>query len=119
LKHFSAENVTIRSGSPLAGYPISPPGGDLERDVFHMAKALRPGTKPKSGLAATETMTRRSGSAPSELAPLNFKVTKAFRREFKTYASQHDMKMVELLQEAFRLVKEHHADSATDPKQFR
>ena len=42
------------------------------------------------------------------LAPLNFKVTKAFRREFKTYASQHDMKMIELLHEGFRLVKEHH-----------
>jgi hypothetical protein len=41
------------------------------------------------------------------LAPLNFKVAREFRREFKTFASQHDMKMVELLQEGFRLVKKH------------
>jgi hypothetical protein len=43
------------------------------------------------------------------LAPLNFKVSKEFRREFKTFASQHDMKMVELLQEGFRLAKVQHA----------
>ena len=42
------------------------------------------------------------------LAPLNFKVAREFRREFKTFASQHDMKMVELLQEGFRLVKKNH-----------
>jgi len=74
-----------------------------------MAKAFRRETKHKSGSPATETAVRRNGSEPATLAPLNFKVTKAFRREFKTYASQHDMKMVELLHEAFRLVKEHHA----------
>lgn len=41
------------------------------------------------------------------LAALNFKVARDFRREFKTFASQHDMKMVELLQEGFKLVKKH------------
>jgi hypothetical protein len=74
-----------------------------------MAKVSQLGTKQKSGSPAAEAVARRNGSGPAALAPLNFKVTKAFRREFKTYASQHDMKMVELLHEAFRLVKEHHA----------
>jgi len=74
--------------------------------VLHMANASRPGTK-QNNVSPGETMARRNGSEPAKLAPLNFKVTKAFRREFKTYASQHDMKMVELLHEGFRLVKEH------------
>jgi hypothetical protein len=74
-----------------------------------MAKAFQLETKHKSGSPKTETVIRRNVSEPAALAPLNFKVTKAFRREFKTYASQHDMKMVELLHEAFRLVKKHHA----------
>jgi len=56
----------------------------------------------------TASIANRDDSESAMLAPLNFKVTKAFRREFKTYASQHDMKMIELLHEGFRLVKEHH-----------
>ena len=75
--------------------------------MLHVAKASRLGAESKNGSSA-ETVARRDGSEPATLAPLNFKVTKAFRREFKTYASQHDMKMVELLRQGFRLVKEHH-----------
>lgn len=52
----------------------------------------------------------RKNVPPEGRAPLNFKVPKDFRREFKTYASQHDMKMVELLQQGFLLVKERHGE---------
>ncbi|MBC8065298.1 MAG: hypothetical protein H7Y17_10735 [Chlorobia bacterium] len=40
------------------------------------------------------------------LKPMNFRVPESFHREFKLYAVQHGMSMVDLLQEAFRLVKE-------------
>lgn len=43
---------------------------------------------------------------PAALTPLNFKVPERFHREFKTYAAQHGVSMLELLQEGFRLVKE-------------
>ena len=39
------------------------------------------------------------------LAPLNFRVPAVFRREFKTYAARHDLKLNELLRrscEAYR-----------------
>lgn len=75
-----------------------------------MAKALRPETILKNGAPATEA--DRNASKPATLAPMNFKVAKAFRREFKTYVSQHDMKMVELFHEGFRLVKERDVDRA-------
>ncbi len=75
-----------------------------------MAKSSRPGTRRKS-VSPTETIAHSNDSESATLAPLNFKVTKAFRREFKTYASQHDMKMVEVLHEGFRLVREHDADN--------
>ena len=39
------------------------------------------------------------------LTPLNFKVPEKFHREFKTYAAQHGVSMLALLQEGFRLVK--------------
>ena len=71
-----------------------------------MAKASQPAKRQKS-VRPTVSIAHRDDSESATLAPLNFKVTKAFRREFKTYASQHDMKMIELLHEGFRLVKEH------------
>ena len=36
---------------------------------------------------------------------MNFKVPPDFRREFKTYAAQHGISMLDLLQEGFRLIK--------------
>lgn len=38
--------------------------------------------------------------------PLNFKVPREFHRDFKTFAAQHSKKMVEVLQEAFALLKD-------------
>ncbi|RYB01340.1 hypothetical protein [Lichenibacterium ramalinae] len=38
-------------------------------------------------------------------APLNFRVSADFRREFKTYAAQHDLKLNELLRRAFDVYK--------------
>ena len=38
-------------------------------------------------------------------APLNFRVSSAFRREFKTFAAQNDLKLNELLRRAFDAYK--------------
>lgn len=37
---------------------------------------------------------------------LNFKVSPEFHREFKTYATMHNLSMVGLLDEAFKVLKE-------------
>lgn len=50
----------------------------------------------------------RTGGATKD-APLNFKVSAEFRREFKTYAAQHNMKLNQLLYEAFAALKATHA----------
>ena len=49
-------------------------------------------------------MVNRQGTAG--LTPMNFRVSTQFHREFKLYAVQHGMSMVDLLQESFRLMKE-------------
>jgi hypothetical protein len=63
--------------------------------------------------------TRKHPLSPSQLptdngdartAPLNFKVSPDFRREFKTYAAQHNKKLNQLLYEAFDVLKAHHAE---------
>jgi hypothetical protein len=40
------------------------------------------------------------------LAPLNFRVPAAFRREFKTYAARHDLKLNELLRRSFEAYRQ-------------
>lgn len=43
---------------------------------------------------------------PGNLTPMNFRVSAQFHREFKLYAVQHGISMVDLLQQSFRLLKE-------------
>jgi hypothetical protein len=61
------------------------------------AKPARSEMKPKS-------VDDREGSR-ADLTALNFKVPQAFHREFKTYAAQHGLSMLELLKTGFDLVK--------------
>lgn len=65
-------------------------------------KASRKGAPPP----IEKTVGNLEKPAPNELAPLNFKVPVEFHREFKTYAAQRGVSMVDLLQEGFRLIKE-------------
>lgn len=68
--------------------------------VVKGAAAPAPDMKARSAPEASD-----AGEVEGNQAPLNFRVSSAFRREFKTYAAQHDMKLNELLRlsfEAFR-----------------
>ena len=56
----------------------------------------------KGSAAPVDDMPTRSAAAPAKeeesgLAPLNFRVSAEFRREFKTYAAAHDLKLNKLL----------------------
>lgn len=42
---------------------------------------------------------------PDAVTPMNFRVSAQFHREFKLYAVQHGMSMVDLLQEAFAVLR--------------
>lgn len=44
------------------------------------------------------------------LAPLNFRVAAGFRREFKTYAARHDLKLNELLRRSFEAYRKAQGD---------
>jgi len=65
--------------------------------------------KTNSTSSAKETAARTNRDSNS-LTPLNFKVSAEFHREFKTYAAQRGVSMLELLQEGFRLVKERRSE---------
>ncbi len=44
------------------------------------------------------------------LTPLNFRVPAVFRREFKTYAARHDLKLNELLRRSFEAYRQAQGD---------
>jgi hypothetical protein len=61
-----------------------------------------------SALPAPDTATRAADDeGEGRGTPLNFRVSPVFRREFKTYAAQHDMKLIELLQTSFEFYIRH------------
>jgi len=55
--------------------------------------------------AMQETLGNLDTPRAGILVPLNFKVPDAFRREYKIFAAQHRMNMVDALLESFELLK--------------
>ena len=64
-----------------------------------------PGVAEELGVAPQRSLERKGEVA---LAPLNFRVSAAFRREFKTYAARHDLKLNELLRRSFEAYRRAH-----------
>ena len=70
-----------------------------------------------SAAPAHDMPTRSASLAPTPgpdpeggLQPLNFRVGAEFRREFKTYAAAHDLKLNELLRRSFEAYRKQHGD---------
>lgn len=56
---------------------------------------------------ASMTVSKDAGTG---LEPLNFRVSAAFRRDFKTYAAAHDLKLNELLRLGFDAYRKQQGD---------
>lgn len=76
------------------------------------------GGAPAAPAPVTEEPRVPAGAAPERegesgaggLSPLNFRVPASFRREFKTYAAQHDLKLNELLRRSFDAYRQAQGD---------
>ena len=66
------------------------------------APPVRSSTKP----VGSASVISFKHDQPDATTPMNFKVPKAFHREFKLYAVQNGLSMVDLLQESFRAFKD-------------
>ncbi len=69
----------------------------------------------KGSAAPADDMPTRSAAVPAKdeetgLAPLNFRVSAEFRREFKTYAAAHDLKLNKLLALSFQNYRKQNGD---------
>jgi hypothetical protein len=60
--------------------------------------------------AAVPAEEAKAGAAAEVGQPLNFRVPAKFRREFKVYASQHDLKLNELLRLSFEAYRRQQGD---------
>jgi hypothetical protein len=62
---------------------------------------------------ARSTRSRAAPEPPARepnLAPLNFRIAPSFRREFRTYAATHDLKLNELLRLSFEAYRRQRGD---------
>jgi hypothetical protein len=67
----------------------------------------------KGNAAPAHDMPPRGAAVAVETAglqPLNFRVGAEFRREFKTYAAAHDLKLNELLRRSFEAYRKQRGD---------
>lgn len=71
-----------------------------------------PDMAPRATTAPVAVVQAEPAGAKAEanLAPLNFRVAASFRREFKTYAATHDLKLNELLRRSFDAYRRTHED---------
>ena len=64
--------------------------------------------------AAARAAARRTPPEPAakeaNLTPLNFRISASFRREFRTYAATHDLKLNELLRLCFEAYRQQRRD---------
>jgi hypothetical protein len=74
------------------------PAADLSALVATKGAASPTKDMPTRATAPATAADETKGSGGE---PLNFRVPADFRRRFKTYAAQHDMKLNELLYKAF------------------
>jgi hypothetical protein len=74
-----------------------------------MAKISKPTINRKGAPPPIEEASENlSRNSDHDLTPLNFKVPIEFKREFKTYATQMDISMVDLLTRCFDFFKSNH-----------
>lgn len=82
------------------------PSLDRPSRTARSAPPAGPATPNPAPIADTAAMPRQAmrpaeGAKEANLAPLNFRIPASFRREFRIYAAQHDLKLNELLRRCF------------------
>jgi hypothetical protein len=72
-----------------------------------MARVRQP-SKPAKGVSNPPVIALANFAKDESgaLTPMSFRVPEEFHREFKIYAAQHGMSMVDLLQESFRWLRD-------------
>jgi hypothetical protein len=79
---------------------MATPAPDMPSRAAPSVAAVPPAAAPPSDRRSATAVNDGEGREAS-LTPLNFRIPASFRREFKTYAAKHDLKLNELLRRCF------------------
>ncbi len=76
------------------------------------ASAVLPAEPAASNIskAASRNSAAEPESKKANFTPLNFRISASFRREFRTYAATHDLKLNELLRLCFEAYRRQQGD---------
>jgi hypothetical protein len=88
------------------------PGREGGPSIIAVPAAAAPPT-PAPAITARSTVRRAAAAPPAKeanLTPLNFRIPASFRREFRTYAATHDLKLNELLRLCFEAYRQQRRD---------
>jgi hypothetical protein len=93
----------------IKGAAVPPP------DMHTRAPLVRPDVSAPVAEAVAPRPARESSPAhkaerEASLTPLNFRIPASFRREFKSYAASHDLKLNELLRLSFEAYRREMGD---------
>ena len=91
-----------REGAPITAAVSSSIPEAADTDAAPLKAVKRP--------AARKAKLEPSEEKEANLAPLNFRIPASFRREFKTYAATHDLKLNELLRRSFEAYRRQQRD---------
>jgi hypothetical protein len=92
------------------------PSPDMPGRAGPALAAVPPTAEPTPAPAAkpARSPARKAAAEPdakeANLTPLNFRISASFRREFRTYAATHDLKLNELLRLCFEAYRRQHRD---------
>jgi hypothetical protein len=86
-----------------AGAPVSIAASTTAAPPVGTTLAPKAANQPQQAVARAE-------EKEANLAPLNFRISPSFRREFKTYAAHHDLKLNELLRLCFEAYRRQQGD---------
>ncbi len=103
----SASLVAVKG---MAAPAADMPGRIAPTPAAAPAPAAAPVPAAVSAMPTPEPRAAGAGQGDSGGQPLNFRVPETFRREFKTYAAQHDMKLNELLRLSFAALRRQNGD---------
>ncbi len=111
----SRKPAATLSASLVAVKGMAAPAADMPGRI---APAPVVASAPAASLPLAAAPAMPAGEPPATTAgqrdtggqPLNFRVPETFRREFKTYAAQHDMKLNELLRRSFEALRRQNGD---------
>lgn len=103
----SKKPTAALSASLVAVKGTAAPAPDMPGRGASAEAALAPAATSDRDVTRTDP---GRASREGELSPLNFRVPAGFRREFKTYAAQHDLKLNELLRRSFEAYRRQHGD---------